>query len=101
MKVVFLPAAEHDFAEMYAYIKDDLQNPVAARNIAAKILYRSQSLATFPEMGASLEVVDHRFAGYRYLLVGNYLIIYKADALQVSIVRVLYARSDYVQLLQG
>ena len=101
MKVVFLPAAEHDLAEVYAYIKDDLQNPIAARNIAAKILYRSQSLATFPEMGASLEAVDHRLAGYQYLLVGNYLITYKADALRVSIVRILYARSDYVQLLQG
>lgn len=101
MKVVFLPAAEHDLAEMHAYVKDDLQNPIAARNITAKILYRAQSLAAFPEMGASLEAVDRRLDKYRYLLVGNYLIIYKADILRVSIVRILYARSDYVQLLQG
>lgn len=51
-------------------------------------------------MGASLESVDHRLGGYRYLIVNNYLVIYSV-ADEVSIVRILYARSDYVQLLQG
>lgn len=100
MKVVFLPAAEQDLAELHSYIKDDLQNPIAAHNIVAKILHRSQSLAAFPEMGASLESIDHRLAGYRYLLADNYLVIYQAAALQVRVVRILYARSDYVQLLR-
>ncbi len=101
MTVVFLPAAEIDLAELFSYIKDDLQNPIAAHNIATKILQRSQYLATFPEIGVSLETIDHRLASYRYFLIDNYIIIYRISDTQVNIVRILYARSDYVQLLQG
>ncbi len=100
MKVVFLPAAEHDLGDLFSYIKNDLQNKIAARNIATKILKRAQSLATFPTMGASLENIDAKLNAYRYTLVENYLIIYKASPIEVKVVRILYARSDYVQLLQ-
>jgi len=52
-------------------------------------------------MGASLRAVDMRISGYRYLLADNYLVIYKVEAQEVSVVRILYARSDYARLLQG
>ncbi|MGF7229232.1 MAG: type II toxin-antitoxin system RelE/ParE family toxin [Candidatus Saccharibacteria bacterium] len=101
MSVVFLPRAEHDLSDLFLYIHDELQNPSAAHNVATKILARSQSLEAFPTMGASLASIDQRLGDYRYLLVDNYLIIYRSSTEQISIVRILYARSDYVQLLQG
>lgn len=101
MKVVFLPAAEHDLSGLFLYIKNELQNLIAARNTATKILQRTQSLADFPEMGASLQNVDPKLGGYRYVFADNYLIVYKVTAIEVRIVRILYARSDYVQLLRG
>lgn len=101
MKVVFLPAAEQDLEELFSYIHHELQNPIAARNVTTKILQRSQSLATFPEMGAGLAGVDQRLSGYRYLIVDNYLTIYRVTNPLVVVVRILYARSDYVQLLRG
>jgi toxin ParE1/3/4 len=101
MKIVYLPAAERDLGELFSYIRDDLQNSIAARNTVTKILRRSHSLAAFPEMGASLENVDHQLSGYRYLLIDNYLVVYRITDLQVDVIRILYARSDYVQLLQG
>jgi toxin ParE1/3/4 len=99
MNVVFLPAAQQDLAELFSYIHNELQNPTAATNIAAKILQRSQSLGNFPELGASLGNIDERLSEYRYLVVDNYLVIYRV-ANQVSVVRILYARSDYLQLLR-
>lgn len=101
MKVVFLPAAEHDLGSLFLYIKDDLHNEIAARNIATKILQRAQSLVNFPDMGAGLGSIDRKLNSYRYLLVDNYLIVYKVTDKEVCVVRILYARSDYVQLLQG
>lgn len=100
MKVVLSRVAEQDLGELLSYISNELQNPIAAKNIATKILRRTQSLANFPEMGAGLEDADHRLGGYRYLLIDNYLVIYKITD-QVSVIRILYARSDYVQLLRG
>jgi toxin ParE1/3/4 len=101
MTVVFSSAAEQDLSDLFSYIRDELQNPIAAHNIAAKILQRSQQLATFPEIGASLYGIDQRLDGYRYLLVDNYLVIYSITDEQVAILRILYARSDYMQLLKG
>jgi toxin ParE1/3/4 len=101
MKVVFTPAAEHDLGGLFLYIKDKLHNEIAARNIATKLLQRAQGLASFPDMGASLGNVDRKLDGYRYLLVDNYLVIYRVADEELYIVRILYARSDYVQLLQG
>lgn len=99
MKVVLLPAAQQDLAELLSYIHNELQNPTAATNIAAKILRRSQALGNFPELGASLGGIESQLSGYCYLVVDNYLVIYKVGN-QVSVVRILYARSDYMQLLR-
>jgi toxin ParE1/3/4 len=99
LKVVFSPAAEHDLGGLFVYISNDLQNPIAAENIVKKILNLSQKLASFPDLGASLESIDARIADYRYLIADNYLVIYKTTGPEVHIVRILYARSDYVHLL--
>ncbi len=101
MRVAFSPAAEHDLGGLFSYIKHNLKNEVAARNTATKILKRAQTLADFPEMGANLTTIDPRLDGYRYLVAGNYLIVYKVTPREVQIVRILYARSDYVQLLRA
>jgi plasmid stabilization system protein ParE len=101
MRVVFLPAAERDLGDLFLYIQDKLQNPIAARNIARKILQRTQMLTNFPELGSNLVNIDLGLDGYRYLLIDSYLVTYNVTDEEVCIVRILYARSDYVQLLQG
>lgn len=100
MKVNILAAAERDIEKIFSYIHDDLANPTAAQNIVQKILQRMQQLDSFPDMGASMTALDGRLQGYRYLVVDNYLVIYRHDDAAVYIVRVLYARSDYMRLLQ-
>ncbi len=69
--------------------------------MATKILQRAKLLANFPELGANLAHVDPKLGGYRHLLVDSYLIIYKVAHEEVCVVRILYARSDYEQLLHG
>ncbi len=101
MKVVFLPAAEVDLSSLFLHIRDELHNEIAARNIATKILQRAQDLASFPEMGANLGNIDRKLDSYRYLSVDNYIIIYRLNYTELCVVRILYARSDYAQLLKG
>jgi addiction module RelE/StbE family toxin len=99
MNVVFLPEARHDLQEIAEYISKDLQNPIAANNIVKKILSLSDKLVDFPDMGTSLEALDTRINNYRYLVSGNYLIIYRATNSEVQITRILYVRSNYIELL--
>ena len=99
MRVVLTQVAENDLGSIFTYIEKDLQNPTAARNIATKILRRIQYLESFPEAGASLGENDPKFNSFRYLVVDNYLTFYKVDDDQVLVLRILYARSNYLQLL--
>jgi toxin ParE1/3/4 len=99
MNVVFLPEARHDLLKISEYISKDLQNPIAANNIVKKILSLSDKLMNFPELGASLESIDTRINNFRYLVVDNYLIIYRTMSSEIQITRLLYARSNYVELL--
>lgn len=101
MKVVILPAAQSDINALFLYIEQDLQNPIAARNVATKILLRIQMLANFPELGPNLANIHPALVGYRYLIVSNYIVIYKVVDQEVRIIRTLYARADYIQMLQG
>lgn len=101
MKVIFSAKADQDLAALFAYINNNLRNSVAAHNIVDKILRLSQKLSDFPEMGTSLKMVDIRLEKYRYLIADNYLLIYRITDPEVLIVRILYAKSDYVQLFQG
>ena len=100
MKIIFAPSAEQDLADLFRYIKNDLSNPIAAHNIADKILNASQKLSDFPGLGTELKTIDTILDNYRYLIVDNYLIIYKVIDREVYILRILYARSDYVRLLE-
>lgn len=98
---MLLASAKRDLDALFIYIKDDLHNEIAAHNTVARILSRIQSLANFPEMGPSLGGVHPELANYRYLIADNYLIIYKLVHAEIQIVHLPYARSNYIQLLQG
>jgi len=101
VKPRLLLAAEQDIEKLFLYIQDDLANPIAAQNIAQKILQRIQQLTNFPELGASMMAIDTRLENYRYLIIDNYLVVYRYNRDAIYVIRVLYARSDYVRILQG
>ena len=101
MKLRLLLAAEQDIEKLFLYIQDDLVNPIAAQNVVQKILQRMQQLTNFPEQGASMMAIDTRLEDYRYLIVDNYLVVYRYNRDVVYVIRILYARSDYVRILQG
>lgn len=101
MRVIFSAKADQDLAGVFGYINDSLHNSIAAHTIAEKILRLSQKLSVFPEMGSSLKTVDIKLEWYRYLIADNYLLVYRITDEEVLIMRILYAKSDYVQLLQG
>ncbi|HSW99500.1 MAG TPA: type II toxin-antitoxin system RelE/ParE family toxin [Patescibacteria group bacterium] len=101
MRIILSAKAEQDLNSLFEYINNNLPNGIAAHTIVEKILRLSQKLSTFPEMGASLKTIDNRLDGYRYLIADNYLLIYKITDAEVFIMRILYAKSDYVQLLRG
>lgn len=100
-KVSFSPEAVDDLKEIKQYIKDELCNEQAAKNTVAKILKKVKMLSDFPESGSSLSAIIGFETDYRYLICDNYIAFYRIENKNVLIVRVLYGRRNYMQILFG
>ena len=97
----FTPEALRDMQDIKAYITEELCSEQAALHTVGRIMKRIGRLADFPELGARLAPVVELEVPYRYLVCGNYLVFYRVDRGDVQIIRVLYGRRNYMQILFG
>jgi len=95
--VRLLGAAEGDFTEFVTYIAAD--RPSAAEAIAAKIEKNLRLLSTHPHLGRIPDEEELIRAGYRYLVVENYLIFYTIEGQTIYVHRILHGARDYLSLL--
>lgn len=100
-RVSFSPEAVDDLKDIKQYIKDELGNEQAAKNTVAKILKKVKMLSDFPESGSNLSAIIGFDTDYRYLVCDNYIAFYRIEDKNVFIVRVLYGRRNYMQILFG
>ena len=52
-------------------------------------------------MGAIIQLANSSNTKIRYIISGSYLIVYVVEPTHIEVVRILYARSDYVKLLDA
>jgi plasmid stabilization system protein ParE len=94
--VRLLRAAEDDFTEAVTYIA--AQRPEAAESLAQRIEKGLKSLAANPYLGR-VPKDDALFdLGYRYLVVGDYLIFYVLEDRTISVHRIIHDARDYLGL---
>jgi len=101
MRVQITPTAHNDLKEIHAYITDEFKNPQAAINVVSRITKRLRSLFSFPAMGAPLSSIINVETDYRFLVCGNYTVFYRYDSNFVNVIRVLYSKRDFVNILFG
>ncbi len=100
-KVAFTPGASEDMKGIKAYIADELCSEQAAVKTVQKIMERIRRLEDFPDIGAPLFSIIALEVPYRFLVCGNHIAFYKVDDNEVHIIRVLYGRRNFMQLLFG
>ena len=100
-RIKFSFEAMNDLQEIKKYIREDLCNEKAAVDIIAKIMANIRVLADFPKSGPSLSLILGFPTGYRYLICGNYNAFYRIENDTIYIVRVLYCRRNFMQILFG
>ncbi len=100
-KINFTPDAFEDMKELKAYITDELCSERSAIIAIEMIMKRIRQLADFPEIGAPLSSVINLEVPYRFLVCGSYTAFYKVDGDEVHILRVLYGRRNFMQILFG
>lgn len=87
-----------DFAEALIYIKDVLKNEDASNNLKNKTNEEIQKLKSFPHTGTRL-YKDNIETKYRYIRVNNYYVFYYVKNDKVYIDRFIYAKRDFIKVL--
>ena len=101
MELVWSPAAVDDLNAAADYIESELASPTAARRLVDSVIEKAQMFADVPGAGAVLRTLSGIDTGYRYMLSGNWMVFLERDDRRALVVRVLYAKSDYMRMLFG
>lgn len=101
-KLEYLPVTRKDMIEIVRYICKDLNNPMAADQLAVELVKAGDSILCLPHANPPYIPIRPLKHEYRKLLVQNYLMFYWVDeaAKLVTVARVIYAKRDYEQLLE-
>lgn len=101
-KLEYLPVASQDMIEIVRYISQELQNPIAADQLAMELIEAGDRIPSFPYSNPSYTPIRPLKHEYRKLLVQNYFIFYWVDEMEklVTVARVIYAKRDYERLLE-
>ena len=95
----YTPQARIDLHEIEEYIKNELSNPQAAARIIERILRGCSNLNSNLNLGLDLSSKIGQQTDLRYLIISNYIAIYKVEINSVSIIRIMDGRTDYLRYL--
>ena len=87
----------HEIARLHL----ELVGPTSARKITDKIKRSLGNLATHPHMGANFQDPELKREGYRKLISGNYLCVYRLIGGTVFVYHIIDGRTNYQRLLSN
>lgn len=93
MKVKITKGAEDSLRQIYRYFKSISQGKVG-RKIRKNVITKSLSLKEFPYKGQIEDNLTHLGKGHRYLVEGNYKIIYRLEDDVIFITDIFDTRQD-------
>ena len=91
--VRLLPVAEEDLTDLVSYIAVD--NWRAAEAMASKIEKAFLHLSDYPHLGRVPNEEELAQAGYRYLILENYLVFYVVKEREIVVHRIRAIIGDY------
>ncbi|MBO5169418.1 MAG: type II toxin-antitoxin system RelE/ParE family toxin [Oscillospiraceae bacterium] len=96
-EIRIFPTAKQDLLDVIDYLNTLSRD--SALKCYDRLVSEIASLSTMPERCPRPRDLALAAKGYRYLVVGNYLLFYVVAGNTVQIRRILYARRDYKKLL--
>lgn len=98
-KLKILTSAQRELEEI-ALVHLELVGPSSARNITNKILESLERLKTFPLSGSIPRDRVIRDAGYRYVISGKFICVYRLISNTVFVYHIVHGATDYPHLLK-
>jgi len=86
-KILYSPKSRKDLDNIFDYIHDDLNNPVAANKTVKGILNKVSELKEYPQLGPVWYLENNIDSGFRFLRYENYILFYQItkEAIDVRI----------------
>lgn len=97
MQIIFTRRAETDIENIYLYFLEVA--PYKADEVILQLVSRTEILITHPYSGPQEEFLKAFGFNYRFLVEGNYKIIYSVKETAVYIIQVFDARQDPLKML--
>lgn len=98
-EVVILEPAQRELEEI-AELHLNLVGPNSARNITDRILAVLANLELFPLSGPEARDRELRLQGYRYVIAGKYICLYRVIAETVFVYHIAHGASNYPTLFK-
>lgn len=98
MKLRINPAVAEDFISIKEYISED--NEAMAAKTIQQIYRQIENLKHFPFTGTELSKRVSFKTDYRYVICGNYVVLYKINQEYVEVYRVLNRFQDITRIFQ-
>lgn len=99
-KIIVTASAEKDLNDIADYIAFGLKEPETALKQIKRIADKIYELETMPKKYAVLADEYLSSRGYRMSKCDNYLIFYRIEERKVYIIRVLYSRREWTEILK-
>ena len=98
----YMPAALGDMLDIVRYISKELNNPIAAGNLANEFIESAESLTDFPYSNPVYYPIRPLKNEYRKLLVKNFIMFYYVDEPKktITIARVIYVKRDCGRIIE-
>lgn len=95
-KYFFTPLALSDIDEALTYIRENLANPIAARNLLTQIEETVSRICDFPLAYADCSFFMVQDNNIRHVQIGNYVLIYEVNQSKssINILRFRYSAMD-------
>lgn len=91
--------SKQDLIGIKQYIKYNLQEPEIAQKLISKIRTQIDSLKYSPEIYAIIDDDIIKKLEIRKLIVDNYIIFFRIKNDSIQIVRIMYGRRNWINLL--
>ena len=91
--------SKQDLIGIKQYIKYNLQEPKIALKLISKIRKEINNLKNNPEIYAIIDDDIIKKLEIRKLIVDNYIVFYRIRSNNIQIVRVMYGRRNWINLL--
>ena len=92
MILSYTPLARQD-------LHNELANPQAAKNTVQRVLKGCSNLKANPKLGLDLSSKIGQKTDLRYLIISNYIAVYRIEKNTIKILRIRDGRTDYINYL--